>query len=92
MDDETNLSASKKHDDSRASKKRYDGERQARNNWPEVVGLTGEDAKKRIKEEDPGFQLQIVGPDRMVTMDFRTDRVRIYVDSEGKVIDTPMVG
>ncbi|KAK8936293.1 hypothetical protein KSP39_PZI013409 [Platanthera zijinensis] len=84
MDDETpNSSANKKNDD---------GERSARDNWPEAVGLTGEEAKNSINEENSLFHLEIVGPDHMVTADFRMDRVRIYVDSDGKVIRTPTVG
>ncbi|KAH0464875.1 hypothetical protein IEQ34_004978 [Dendrobium chrysotoxum] len=75
MDEETNNTANTKSE----------GESSVRRNWPELLGLTGEEAKKRIKEENPALRLHVVGPDRMVTADFRSDRVWIWVDSEGKV-------
>ena len=34
----------------------------------------------------------IVGPGMMVTMDYRTDRVRVHVDQQGKVASPPTVG
>ncbi|XP_020598985.1 subtilisin inhibitor CLSI-I-like [Phalaenopsis equestris] len=83
MDQETNHPANKESEGETTSGLR---------SWPEVVGLTAEEAEKRIKEDDPKLRLQVVGPDRCVTADFVTDRVWIFVDSEGKVIRTPTIG
>jgi len=33
-----------------------------------------------------------VPPGSMVTMDYRTDRVRVHVDQQGKVAQQPTVG
>ncbi|XP_059647103.1 subtilisin inhibitor CLSI-I-like isoform X2 [Cornus florida] len=60
--------------------------------WPEVVGLTADEAEMKIKKEKPRIQIQVVPPDHFVTMDFRTNRVRLYVDSSGKVVQPPRIG
>ena len=65
--------------------------------WPKknLVGWTGEDAKfavlagdKTLKEEN----VQVLPEDSMVTMDYREDRVRIFVDGEGRVVSQPSIG
>ena len=61
-------------------------------NWPEVVGLTGEEAATKIKAEKPNVKTAIVPNGAMVTMDHRMDRVRIYVNTEGKVEVPPRLG
>jgi len=62
--------------------------------WPEksLVGMTGEDAKKEIKDVDPSLEVHVLPEDSMVTMDYRTDRVRIFVDADGKVVRQPNAG
>ncbi|KAJ0028095.1 hypothetical protein Pint_35372 [Pistacia integerrima] len=60
--------------------------------WPELVGLTADEAEKKIKEERPVVQVQVVPPNNFVTMDFRQNRVRLYVDSSGKVDRAPRIG
>ncbi|KAK3034252.1 hypothetical protein RJ639_032187 [Escallonia herrerae] len=60
--------------------------------WPELVGLTPEEAEAKIKKEMPRATVYVVPPNHFVTMDYRTDRVRIYVDSAGKVANPPRIG
>ncbi|XP_058110976.1 subtilisin-chymotrypsin inhibitor-2A-like [Magnolia sinica] len=60
--------------------------------WPEVVGLTVEEAKKKIKEDMPMARFQVVLPNCFVTMDFDLGRVRLYVDSSNKVARPPRTG
>lgn len=61
--------------------------------WPEVVGLTGEEARMKIKEEAPYVtQIYIIPPGSGWTCDYRTDRVRIHTDESGKVRSPPRVG
>ncbi|XP_034694648.1 subtilisin inhibitor CLSI-I-like [Vitis riparia] len=60
--------------------------------WPEVVGMTVEEAERKIREDMPRVQFQVVQPNCFVTMDFNTRRVRLYVDSEGKVSRAPRIG
>ncbi|PIN17077.1 hypothetical protein CDL12_10269 [Handroanthus impetiginosus] len=61
--------------------------------WPEVVELTAEEAERKIKEEMPsGTHIQIVPHDLFLTMDYRMDRVRIFIGSSGKVSKPPRIG
>ncbi|GFY93219.1 hypothetical protein Acr_08g0016290 [Actinidia rufa] len=60
--------------------------------WPELVGLAAEEAEKKIKEEMPGARVQVILPNCFVTMDFNQRRVRLHVDSVGKVAQTPRIG
>jgi len=64
--------------------------------WPELdlVGYTGEDAKFAIlaATKDEEMNVFIVPEDSMVTMDYRTDRVRVFVNDEGKVVRQPKIG
>ena len=69
-------------------------QQEPRTEWPELVGKPGEEAREVIRATGgPGITtVDIIPEDSMVTQDFRTDRVRIFVDSSGKVARTPRVG
>ena len=61
--------------------------------WSVLVGIPGDDAKNQIKQARPDLtMIDIVPHDAMVTMDFRLDRVRIYVGDDGKCVRKPTVG
>ena len=62
--------------------------------WPEkdLVGMTGEEAKKEINEVDPSLEVHILPDDSMMTMDYREDRVRVFVNKDGKVASQPNKG
>lgn len=60
--------------------------------FPELVGMSGADAKAHLEEEFPTFEVQVVPWDAMLTMDYREDRIRIKVDGNGMVKKTPRVG
>lgn len=60
--------------------------------WPELVGLPSEEAHRKIKEEMPDANVQVIPSNHVITMDFRLDRVRIFTDSAGKVKREPSVG
>merc|ERR1712043_20229 len=61
--------------------------------WPEVVGMTADEAKEIILRECGGCTVEVIPKDAMVTMDYRTDRVRIRVDeATGKVAFSPRIG
>ncbi|OVA17808.1 Proteinase inhibitor I13 [Macleaya cordata] len=61
-------------------------------NWPELVGSSVEEAQKKIKEDMAMVEFQVVPPDHFVTMDFIQRRVRLYLDSSGKIARTPQIG
>jgi hypothetical protein len=62
--------------------------------WPQCVGWTGEKCKTWIESfaEDLRGNVYILPEDSMMTMDFRTDRVRILVDGNDLVSQTPSRG
>eukprot|EP00500_Bicosoecida_sp_ms1_P000609 CAMPEP_0203815432 /NCGR_PEP_ID=MMETSP0115-20131106/11117_1 /ASSEMBLY_ACC=CAM_ASM_000227 /TAXON_ID=33651 /ORGANISM="Bicosoecid sp, Strain ms1" /LENGTH=142 /DNA_ID=CAMNT_0050724329 /DNA_START=60 /DNA_END=489 /DNA_ORIENTATION=+ len=56
--------------------------------WPELVGAEGEDAVKTILSERPDLKpanVATLPQDAMVTMDYRVDRVRVFVNTDGTV-------
>ena len=61
----------------------------AKTSWPEVVGLTIEEAKKVILKDKPDADIVVLPVGSIVTADYRPDRVRIFVDT---VAQTPHVG
>ncbi|KAL8148046.1 hypothetical protein AgCh_005402 [Apium graveolens] len=68
------------------------GNHSRKTTWPEVVGMTGEEAKKQIEEESPGISVHLIPQNSFVTMDYRTNRLRLYIDSSGNVALAPKVG
>uniref|UniRef100_M8C5W6 Subtilisin inhibitor 1 n=1 Tax=Aegilops tauschii TaxID=37682 RepID=M8C5W6_AEGTA len=63
-----------------------------KNSWPEVVGLSSEEAKKKIIQHKPDASVHVVPADSFVTMDYNTGRVRVFVDSNDKVTKAPRIG
>ena len=59
--------------------------------WPECVGMSPEEAEAYVKERFDG-KVHTVPHGSMVTMDHRMDRVRIYLDANGKVSQPPRPG
>jgi len=68
----------------------------SKNSWPEVVGMSGEEAMALVEAEE-GVKAQLVpAPGGVVPKDLAMvrvqSRVRIYVDDEGKVVEAPKRG
>lgn len=57
-----------------------------------MVGVKGEVAAATIVRENPKLGADIVKEGMMVTMDLRCDRVRVWVDQNGFVKQTPQIG
>ncbi|KAF5826367.1 subtilisin-chymotrypsin inhibitor WSCI-like protein [Dunaliella salina] len=64
----------------------------AKRTWPELVGKPYAEAEAAIKRDAPDLTVSKVNSGSIVTMDFREDRVRVFVDKEGKVEKTPRPG
>lgn len=64
----------------------------AKQDWPECVGKTGQEAEQMIKKDCPSAKTYILQEGSPVTYDLRLDRVRIFVDSHNKVVTPPNVG
>lgn len=57
--------------------------------WPELVGKSGEEAKKFLEGLNQGYQVSILPEGSPCTRDFRPDRVRVFVDGNGVVVHPP---
>jgi DNA-directed RNA polymerase alpha subunit len=60
--------------------------------WDRLVGKPGSSVKAAIEAYNPELEVIETPEDAMVTMDFRVDRVRVYVDGNGVVIRPPAKG
>jgi pyruvate/2-oxoglutarate dehydrogenase complex dihydrolipoamide dehydrogenase (E3) component len=64
--------------------------------WPELVGKTEKEAQEAISKERPELDICVMPessmPHAIVTMDHRIGRVRIFVDDDRKVTETPNCG
>jgi hypothetical protein len=62
---------------------------EAKRTWPEVVGLPIKEAREIILKDKPDADIVVLPAGSPVTLDYRTDRVRIFVDT---VAETPYAG
>ena len=60
--------------------------------WPDLVGRDAEEAKSIILNERPNLNVQILSSDMMMTMEYNTNRVRLIVNDERKVVKCPTIG
>ncbi|OEL21020.1 hypothetical protein BAE44_0017961 [Dichanthelium oligosanthes] len=60
--------------------------------WPELVGLPGEAAKEKILADRPDVQVFVMPEDSIVTADYNTKRVRVFVSKAGNVSKVPKIG
>nr|7A3M_A Chain A, Subtilisin-chymotrypsin inhibitor-2A [Hordeum vulgare] len=60
--------------------------------WPELVGKSVEEAKKVILQDKPEAQIIVLPVGTIVTMEYRIDRVRLFVDKLDNVAQVPRVG
>ncbi|KAD3338344.1 hypothetical protein E3N88_33865 [Mikania micrantha] len=63
-----------------------------KSSWPELVGVRGEVAEATIERENPRVDAIVVVDGTVVPLDFRCDRVWVWVNSNGEVIRTPVIG
>ena len=60
--------------------------------WYDLVGLDGQEAKDIIQAQFPELTVYVLPWGSIVTADYRTDRVRIYVDENNIVKVEPTIG
>ncbi|KAH7522527.1 hypothetical protein FEM48_Zijuj07G0148000 [Ziziphus jujuba var. spinosa] len=63
-----------------------------RSSWAGLSGKQGQVAKVTIKKENPYFDAIIVEEGFVVPLDYREDRVWIWVNKRGIVIKVPLIG
>ncbi|KAF6175044.1 hypothetical protein GIB67_039592 [Kingdonia uniflora] len=60
--------------------------------WPELLGKWGEVAVNTIRMENHYLHVVTVADGMIVTMEYRCDRVRVWLDKKGYVKQIPMIG
>nr|ABW71792.1 chymotrypsin inhibitor-2 [Hordeum vulgare f. agriocrithon] len=69
------------------------GDRQSqKTKWPELVGKSVEEAKKVILQDKPEAQIIVLPVGTIVTIEYRIDRVRLFVDRLDNIAPVPRVG
>jgi Potato inhibitor I family len=68
------------------------GSMESNEEWPELVGSPGTEAKKILDALGLGYEVLIVPPGTPVTKDLRFDRIFLFVDEEGNVAMVPRPG
>jgi hypothetical protein len=63
----------------------------SKTSWPEVVGLPVEAANKIILQDKPGADIVVLPVGTPTTKEFLQNRVRIFVDQNLTVAQTPFV-
>jgi len=69
-----------------------DGETFDLSRWQDATGREAESVKSEILADFPSLTVHVVPDGAMVTMDYRHDRVRLWVDSSGGVARAPVCG
>eukprot|EP00536_Pseudo-nitzschia_multiseries_P009189 jgi/Psemu1/306352/fgenesh1_kg.251_\ len=62
--------------------------------WPDLVGMNGEDAKAQLEllYGEETYQIVVLNINSPTTRDYRLDRIRIFTDDEGVVVQMPRIG
>ena len=63
-----------------------------KSSWPELVGVQGTVAEATIERENSYVDAVIVPEGSSVILDFRCDRVWVWVDKNGIVYRVPTIG
>ena len=63
-----------------------------KSSWPELVGKNGEAAAAKIEAENHRVKAIVMPEGGPATSDFKCNRVRVLVDHNGSVTQTPKIG
>ena len=63
-----------------------------KSSWPELVGVEGKVAEATIQKENPLVDAIIVLEGSVVPLDFRCDRVWVWINKDGIVYQVPTIG
>ncbi|XP_065861012.1 proteinase inhibitor-like [Euphorbia lathyris] len=65
---------------------------QGKTSWPELVGKKGEAAANTIEQENENVKATVLKDGTPVILDFRCDRVWVWVNDNGVVVRVPTIG
>ncbi|TXG72218.1 hypothetical protein EZV62_000798 [Acer yangbiense] len=68
------------------------GDYEGKASWPELVGAQGVDAAATIERENPNVSAIILLEGTPVTRDISCTRVRVWVNTNGIIIEIPRIG
>ncbi|CAF3987842.1 unnamed protein product [Rotaria sordida] len=60
--------------------------------WPELIGKNGQEVVNIIKKETGFTNVVIVKEGSPITLDYRVNRVRVFVNDNGIVVHVPTIG
>uniref|UniRef100_J3MTD3 Subtilisin inhibitor 1 n=1 Tax=Oryza brachyantha TaxID=4533 RepID=J3MTD3_ORYBR len=60
--------------------------------WPELVGVLATLAATQISRDRPDVAVEVLPPGALLTPDVNDKRVRVFIDNNGLVAKTPVVG
>ncbi|KAI3913585.1 hypothetical protein MKW92_043241 [Papaver armeniacum] len=63
-----------------------------KSSWPELVGYNGETAARIIERQNRNVNASVLLEGTPTNLDFRCDRVWVFVNKAGKVVETPTIG
>ncbi|OMO75070.1 Proteinase inhibitor I13, potato inhibitor I [Corchorus olitorius] len=63
-----------------------------KSSWPELVGENAETAKATILKERPDLDVVVLPENSPATMDYRFNRVRLWVNEKCQVVQVPVIG
>ena len=61
--------------------------------WPELIGVDVEKAVETIRTENGNLNVQKLKDGSMCTMDYRTNRVRVFYNPQTNLVsNSPLIG
>ncbi|MFG2638982.1 serine protease inhibitor [Streptomyces sp. NPDC048362] len=61
-------------------------------NWSSLVGKKADEAEQEIRKSNPSVKVVEKVTGDVSTTEYRNDRVRLVVNDQGEVTETPKVG
>ncbi|KAJ1277644.1 hypothetical protein BS78_04G019400 [Paspalum vaginatum] len=63
-----------------------------KSSWPELVGVQATLAATAIAHDRPDVAVEVLPPGSPVIPDHNPERVRVFIDNNSIVIQTPVIG
>ncbi|KAF6987272.1 hypothetical protein CFC21_004929 [Triticum aestivum] len=64
----------------------------SKSSWPELVGILASLAATQIAHDRPAAAIEVLPTGVPVTPDYNLERVRVFIDLNGIVAKTPVIG
>ncbi|KAF6987278.1 hypothetical protein CFC21_004935 [Triticum aestivum] len=64
----------------------------SKSSWPELVGVMATPAATQIAHDRPDVAVEVLPPGAPLMPDYNPERVRVFIDTNGIVSQTPAIG